>query len=119
MSAAPREDERRWRSGIIYQSPEGLRFRVVQGKKSPDDLRVDVAVAGSWRPVRMELLFFLMDFFFENEEYLYPPPKFKGGLKILNAARTASMRGYRFAQQELSEEQRQKAEDDKTKDMFG
>jgi hypothetical protein len=66
--------DRRFQAGQEY-TISGLQFRVVAGKKGPDDLRLEVMNdAGNYRPVLMSLGLFLADFFGENEDYLYPPP---------------------------------------------
>ncbi len=61
----------------------GLSFKVVPGKKRPDDLVVEVFVpevhaSGEWRPVEMRIAGMLHAFFCENEERLYPRPRFLG-----------------------------------------
>lgn len=48
----------------------GIDLRIVQGSKAPDDLRLDAHINGEWVPLRMELAFFLVDFFAENEQAL-------------------------------------------------
>jgi hypothetical protein len=56
----------------------GLRFRVEQGGKHPDD-RVLLWWTGSgWRLIEMAAGALMADFFYENEHVLYPPP-YKGG----------------------------------------
>lgn len=48
----------------------GLEFRIVRGKKTDNDLRLEVLANGWWRPVDMELAFMLVDFFTENEAHI-------------------------------------------------
>lgn len=97
----------RWRAGD-ERDIDGLRFRVTQGVKSPDDLRLDVKADGSWRAVHMRLGAFLADFFFENEDVLYPPPA-KGGRKYLTYLRDATRYGWTKADAVLRIERRQRS----------
>lgn len=97
---------RRWRDGLQVEL-DGLRFRVVAGRKSPDDLRLECWVDGSWRPVRMALGAFLADFFYENEEVLFPYPK-KGGRKYLDYLRDAAKYGWEKADAVLRVERAKK-----------
>lgn len=60
---------RRWRANERYHV-SGVDLRISRGKKAPDDLRVDVWDGDTWIPVGMDLVFFLVDFFAENEDYL-------------------------------------------------
>ena len=56
-------------------SKDWNKFKYVQGNKHPDDkilLFNDIAV--EFRDVAMRCLFFM-----ENEDVLYPPPRYKGG----------------------------------------
>ena len=82
-------------------------MRVVQGKKGPNDLRLDVLVNGGWRSVSMHLAFMLTDFFYENENALYPYPA-RGGPYFMDALKTASRYGHERAQKELEFDQRRK-----------
>jgi len=87
---------RRFHAGDAYEV-DGLRFRVRPGSKqaaSGVDLVLEMqSASGSWVPVRMVLGFFLADFFYENEEVLYPQAHGKlGGKKYLNACRDAAVR---------------------------
>lgn len=93
--------ERRWDLGEFEVN--GLKFRVVRGKKpaalqGQEDYRLDVLTLAGWVPVRMELAFFVTDFFAENEEVLYPSPRnggrHKGGAKFLEYVRFAANYGW-------------------------
>jgi hypothetical protein len=58
-------------------------FRVQQGRKGLDDLVIEVWVPepstpGEWRPVEMRTVGMLHAFFCENEDRLYPPPRYLG-----------------------------------------
>lgn len=62
----------------------GLAHRVVAGNKGPGDLRLEVWVPapgteGHWRGVEMRIAGMHHAFFIENEDLLYPPPRFLGG----------------------------------------
>lgn len=59
--------QRRWKADVTY-NVSGIDLRISQGSKGDDDLRLDARVAGRWRAVDMELVFFLIDFFTENEK---------------------------------------------------
>lgn len=88
---------------------DGVAFRVVEGRKAPGDLRLEVqARNGLWRPVTMRMVFFLADFFFENEELLYPPPRYLGGAKFRRAVKQAMEKGYKQADASLQVERQRK-----------
>lgn len=105
---------RRWAAGDEYWSKEGLHLRVVEGAKPVNgngegrDLRLEVDVNGQWTAVHMELGFALADFFYENEEVLFPPPQYKGGEKYLEQVQNAARFGYLAAQEWLERESRRK-----------
>lgn len=103
----------RWVLGATYES-SGLHFRVGNGTKKPGDLTLQVHTATGWRCVSMETSFLLADFFYENEEWLYPPgggPRgtWIGGKKFTEGQRRAIAHGYVAATQFLEAEQRQRA----------
>lgn len=47
---------------------QGIDLRIVEGRKFPGDLRLEHYANGSWQPTKMEIAFFLVDFFAENED---------------------------------------------------
>lgn len=59
---------RRWTTGRHKVS--GVPMRVVEGAKVPGDLRLEWWDGRYWVPVKMELAFFLVDFFTENEQHI-------------------------------------------------
>ena len=59
--------ERRWEAGF-RDDVSGLTLRTVPGKKFPGDLKLEVWTGTTWYPVKMELAFYLADFFTENEQ---------------------------------------------------
>ena len=97
--------ERRWRAGDRFWCDE-VEYRVMPGRKGPDDLRLEHYVNGEWRPVKMETGFLLADFFFENEHVLYPRAKgYRGGYEYLRAIQHATRYGWESTQQQLREQQ--------------
>lgn len=97
---------RHWRAGWRYTHPSGITLRVEQGKKAADDLRMDIFV-GRWVPIPMAFGAILADFFYENEEVLYPPrgdagPK--GGKKYLDYLQGAAYVGWEAAESYLQDE---------------
>ena len=88
---------RRWRDGDTG-TLDGVRYRVVRGAKGPDDLRLDWLIGGKWRAVHMRVAAMLADFFYENEDALYPPPRYKGGRKVLTYLRHAGLHGWEKAE---------------------
>lgn len=96
--------ERRWELG--EHEVNGICFRVVRGAKAAriagqEDYRLDVMTPQGWSPVKMELAFFLTDFFAENEEVLYPSflygGRFKGAMKFIEYVKFAANFGWRRA----------------------
>lgn len=92
---------RRWNAETNFELA-GMQFRVVHGVKAPDDLRLDWLVRdvqgiGHWITVPMSVALMLCDFFFENEDVLYPPPA-KGGKYFLDYVRVACRSGWEKAQ---------------------
>lgn len=62
----------------------GLMFRVLRGEK-PDrlgsyggDQLIEVKTPQGWKPVEMRMVGMLHAFFCENEDHLYPPPRWLG-----------------------------------------
>lgn len=108
---------RRWEAGQTGMVG-GIPWRVVQGYKRPDDLRLEFFFSGrGWVAVKMEVGFLLADFFFENEEVLYPrendhgyPTGRDGGLYYLRAATHAAHYGWEAARDKLGDEKRRKRE---------
>ena len=73
----------------------GIHFRVVQGQKSPNDLKIEWLTAFGWRPIEMDAAALLADFFYENEEALYPQTNgYKGGQKFWEFLRHAMRHGW-------------------------
>lgn len=89
---------------------DGLRWRVVKGRKSPDDLRLEHMTPRGWRPTAMALVFMLTDFWYENEDLLYPKPRYQGAEYLLKAIRRAALNGHQSETDRLEGEKRRKRE---------
>lgn len=75
---------RRFYAGL-EQDFDGIRFRIVEGRKpvsAGQDLRVEWLTPEGWIPIPMRVMAFLVAFFCENENVLYPPPRFEGAGKF-------------------------------------
>jgi hypothetical protein len=100
--------KRQFRAGAVGQAG-GVEYRIVQGKKHPDDLRLDLR-ARDWVPVGMALGFLLSDFFNENENVLYPPEQgFKGGKMWLDYLIGAAEAGWEAAADLLRDQRERRA----------
>lgn len=109
---------RRWTARRRF-NVDGVWFRVVPGKKSPDDLKlemlvpkrnVDGSVGTKWLAVHMSLGALLADFFYENEDILFPPEDgYKGGEYHSKHLRQAEEEGYEAATKTLRATQAKKA----------
>lgn len=99
---------------------DGAMFRIVEGKKSDDDLRLDMFIGvlgaggeyvGSWVPVKASWLFYMFDFLWENEHALYPPSTgAKGGEYLTEHMAIARDFGWQAARRRLETERRTAAE---------
>jgi hypothetical protein len=86
----------------------GIEWRVVKGHKKDGDLRLELR-ALEFRAVPMALGFLCADFFYENENVLYPPSEgFLGGEKYLRGLKGAVALGWRAAMDWLEDERRRK-----------
>jgi len=71
--------QRRFKAGDTFKV-DGIWYRLVPGRKDPDDLRLDWASPGwSWRPVSLDHVALIIDAISDNENVLYPPPAAGGG----------------------------------------
>lgn len=78
-------------------------MRVVRGRKSAQDLKLEWLVGGQWVAVPMAAAALLTDFFYENEDCLYPPPA-AGGEYLLAYLRQAAENGWQSADARLQNE---------------
>jgi hypothetical protein len=86
-------------------------FRIVPGYKGDNDYRLEVQRPdGAWQPVHMRTVAVLVQFFFENEERLYPPPRYLGGEKFMRFLDDAVELGANKAVEKLQDEKRRKRE---------
>lgn len=97
--------ERRWQAGDNFWC-DGIRYRVVEGRKKPGDLRLERRIDGEWQPVRMESGFMLADFFFENEHVVFPRADgYRGGYEYLKELHNAARHGWEATQRKLRGQQ--------------
>lgn len=88
---------RRWQAHQAF-ALAGQRFRVRAGYKSPEDLCLEWDIDGKWVAIPMSVGLMLNDFFYENEDVLYPKERgFKGGDYWRTYARHAERHGWQKA----------------------
>ena len=77
----------------------GVYIRTMPGRKSPDDMKLEIQTPqGEWRAVPMTLVAYMTEFFFWNEENLYPRRDgFLGGEKFMEFLRDSVNNGYETA----------------------
>lgn len=92
----------RWHAGWKHKVA-GIHLRVVTGKKSPDDLRIEWLTSEGWIAIPMAAGAVMADFWYENEDVLYPPPAM-GGRKYLSYLATAARDGWEAADATLQAE---------------
>lgn len=99
---------RRFSAGDTFRM-SGMDFRVRQGRKAPDDIVIDWCTSSGWVPIGFDVLGLLHDFFYENEEVLYPSPMgYMGGAKVTDFERFAVKHGHDAAIHRLESEKRMK-----------
>lgn len=94
---------RRWQAGQTF-AVNGLEFRVRGGRKGLGDLVLDYHLPSGWSPVPMAVTFLMVDFFYENEHHLYPPPRYAGGEYLFRRLRLATRSGHEMATRLLDDE---------------
>lgn len=103
--------ERRFKAGDTFRLDE-VDYRVRQGVKHQDDLRIEWCINGEWRPISLDSVFLIVDMIAENEDVLYPPRNDGrgplGGEMVIRAVKTARIRGWRKAVAELHEQRARK-----------
>lgn len=81
----------------------GVHWQVLQGRKHPDDLRLDVR-APRFVPVSMALGYLFADFYAQNERTLYPYRGDKAGDRYIIACKGAQLLGWEHAAEHLAYE---------------
>jgi hypothetical protein len=100
---------RRFNAGDQFEI-DGVNYRVVKGRKAVEDLRLDWWQDGRWRPVTLDHVGLIVDMIAENENVLYPPPRFKGGGMVIQFCMTAHREGWHAARNLLHQQRANKAE---------
>lgn len=98
-----RDDARRFAAGYSAHI-SGIPFRVVQGRKSADDLKLEWLTDRGWVPVDMAAGGLLADFFYENEHRLYTHPNALGGEKYMRFLQDCVRLGWQEAMDKLVDE---------------
>jgi hypothetical protein len=83
----------------------GVRIRVVKGRKAPNDMKLEIccnedatSLEQRWQAVPMTLVAYMTEFFYKNEDVLYPRSEgYLGGEKFLMFLRDAVENGYETA----------------------
>lgn len=100
---------RRFRAGQQREF-DGIRVRIVPGYKrtrgDADDLRLEWETPSGWRAVSMATVLAMADFFYENEDALYPPPRYQGGRYWADALTRAMQSGWRTVAREIADARR-------------
>lgn len=102
---------RRFHAGERF-TVQGIELRVVQGRKSPDDLRLEMLQDGWWRPLPMALTFLELDFYVDNEGALTMYRnhwKFNGESFFLRVLWKVLAEGWQAAADELAEQRARRA----------
>lgn len=113
---------RRFNSGDTFEM-SGVRFRVIAGAKTgngrlpANDLVLQWEAAGRWVSIGFNVVALLVDFLYENEEELYPPPghhnahdwtNYRGGKKVRDFIGQAINHGHGHAIRHLEYEKTNK-----------
>jgi hypothetical protein len=105
--------DRRFSAGFTCSIPP-FDYRLIPGKKGPDDLRLewrwnDEGRVSPWRPVELDHVFLIVDAIADNENYLYPHPA-AGGDYVRRFVMAALRDGWRQARYDLHLQRMQKDE---------
>jgi hypothetical protein len=101
-------DDRRFHDGDTFDIPP-MQYRIVRGKKGPNDLRLDWRWTTDWRPVELDHVGLIVDAIADNENVLYPPPA-RGGGKVWSFVRDALKLGWLKARHDLHLERAERDE---------
>src|SRR4030095_1038690 len=94
---------RRWRPSMMLEV-NGVTFPPQPARKKPGDIKIQVKTPAGWRDVEMKLGAVLTDFFFENEDWLFPRPRLNGGMEHLGYLWDAAWVGWPYAETRLQEQ---------------
>lgn len=84
---------------------DGIRFRVVAGRKADGDLVLEWETPTGWERITMHTVGLIVDFLYENEHLLYPPEQgHLGGDKLMKHLEKAVQAGWEKAAQVLDDE---------------
>lgn len=78
-----------------------IEYRVVQGTKAADDLRLDWRIVTPYQAVCLDHVALIVDAIYENEDRLYPAPEYRGGGKVLAYVLGAVKHGHLWARHNL------------------
>jgi hypothetical protein len=114
--------DRRFAAGDVFRM-SGVDFRVVPGSKPGNgkhpahDLVIQWFTPGGWVSIGMDALALIVDFLYENEDELYPPPghpnaldwtNYRGGKKVRDFIGLAINHGHGHAIRHLNYEKENK-----------
>jgi hypothetical protein len=105
---------RRWQADTSHRIANAPDFRVKRGDKDGGDLRLDwwSSAQKLWVPVQMSAAALITDFFYENEEHLYPRVRgYMGGDFFIEYLKLAAHEGWQVADKKLRTEQYYKRTD--------
>lgn len=107
------EPARRFQDGEEGTLLGGFDYRIVRGRKGPDDLVLQLKGPSEYRHVPMELGFMVTDFFVENENMLYREEfRYEGGRYYLRKLRETLDKGWRPVSDELQAQRRRRQQRD-------
>lgn len=83
----------------------GVSWRLVRGRKHPEDIRLDILVP-DWTALTMGFCGFASEVFYWNENILFPPPHLRGGAMYLDFLKDAAYNGWEQANEKLQAQRR-------------
>jgi hypothetical protein len=102
--------DRRFTDGERFEIPP-MQYRVVRGRKDPEDLKLQWRYMGDWRPVELDHVALIVDAIGDNEETLYPRERGgRGNGKVLTFVKQSIRDGFRQAIHDLHEERARRDE---------
>ena len=91
--------DRRFHVGETFDIPP-MQYRLVRGRKGPDDIRLEWRWCTDWRPAELDHVALIVDVVADNENVLYPLPAAGGG-KTWAFVRSAFKDGWLKARHDL------------------